>query len=690
MAFPRRGVSRGPILAAALALALAIACGVRPACAQRAGFTARRPAPSLEGGVEWINTDGPLDMSKLRGKFVLVDFWTYCCINCMHILPELKKLERELPKNLVVVGVHSGKFAGEKDSDNIREAVLRYKIEHPVINDANYAIWNRWGVDTWPSLRLVDPEGNLVFGVNGEIDAESIEREIKKLLPRYRRQGSLNETPLEFNHERRRARETPLSFPGKLLADEQSDRLFIADSNHNRIVICDLAGKLLDVVGSGAAGRDDGGYEQATFNQPQGLAVKDQTLYVADTENHSLRKIDLAAKRVATIAGTGKQRRELHPTTKRSLGIPLRTPLSSPWDLCVHEDDLYIAMAGTHQIWRMSLDEKQIGVYTGNGVEDIVDGVLPKSSFSVGEASFAQPSGLATDGQQLYVADSEGSSIRAVPFVAGEKITTVVGTAALRVGRLFTFGDVDGPAAKARFQHPLGVAFREGRLYVADTYNNKIRAIDLAAGEVSTVAGSLMPGNQDDPAAFDEPAGISVAGGKLYVADTNNHAIRTIDLEDEARVGTLTIAGLAPPQLEVQPTKPALPNPRYVRLAASEVKPVGGELKLQVELTLPEGYKLNDMAPSQYWVESEDATGLVEPSGLDHPAKLSPASQDFTITLPLSANEGAETLKVCFVYYYCDAGDSGVCKVGSVVWIAPIRLAQDAAADAIELKHRAN
>ncbi|HUY90022.1 MAG TPA: thioredoxin-like domain-containing protein [Pirellulales bacterium] len=677
-------------LATTVVLALALAIVGQRALAQRPGFAARRKAPSLEGGVGWINTDGPLEMSRFRGKFVLVDFWTYCCINCMHILPELKKLERAFPNNLVVIGVHSGKFESEKDSDNIREAVLRYKIEHPVINDANYAIWKRWGIDTWPSLRLIDPDGNLVFGVNGEVDAETLESEIKKLLPRYRRQSELNETPLEFNREQRQAKETPLSFPGKLLADAASDRLFIADSNHHRIVICDLAGKLLGVVGSGALGRDDGGYEQATFNQPQGLALKDQTLYVADTENHSLRKIDLAAGRVTTIAGTGQQRREMHPTARRSLGNPLRTALSSPWDLCIHGDDLYIAMAGTHQIWRMSLDEKQIGVHAGNGAEDIVDGVLPKTSYAGGSVSFAQPSGLATDGQRLYVADSEGSSIRSVPFAAGQSVTTVVGTANLRASRLFTFGDVDGPAARARFQHPIGLAYDKNRLYVADTYNNKLRAIDLGQSVVTTVAGSRKPGNEDEPPAFDEPAGVSVAGNKLYVADTNNHAIRTIDLNAGGRVATLAIAGLKPPRLAPAPTKPALPDPRYVRVSASEVKPVDGELRLEVSLALPAGYRMNDMAPTQYWVETDEETGLVEPSAFDRPVKVAPPASDFRISLPLAENQGAETLKICFVYYYCEAGDSGVCKVGSVVWIAPIRVAADAAEDAVALKHRAN
>lgn len=690
----RHCVPRAGRVVLALAIALAATSG-QTAFGQRAGFGANRPAPSLDGGAEWINTDGPLDTSTLRGKFVLVDFWTYCCINCMHILPELKKLEQAFPKNLVVIGIHSGKFDNEKDAENIREAVLRYNIEHPVVNDPAYAIWQRWGIDTWPSLRLIDPEGNLVWGLNGEVDFETLEREIKSRIPSYRRKGLLNERPLVFKGERARAKDSPLLFPGKLLADGASRRLFIADSNHNRIVICDLEGKLIDVIGNGAAGREDGGYQEASFQQPQGMVLEENTLYVADTENHLLRKIDLEARQVKTIAGTGKQRREAHPAVKRHLGNPLRTALSSPWDLCIHDGTLYIAMAGPHQIWQMPLDEKQIGVHAGNGMEDIVDGPLPKS-YSTGGASFAQPSGLATDGQWLYVADSEGSSIRAVPFNVSQKVTTLIGTAGLASGRLFTFGSDDGPATRARFQHPLGVAFAEGRLYVADAYNNKIRAIDLATREVSSIAGNGKPGKADEPAEFDEPGGVSAADGKLYVADTNNHQIRVIDLNADARVGTLQIAGLSPPAAAKATAKPAakpaakpiLPDPKFVRLKTTEVKPIDSAIKLHVSLQLPIGYKINDMAPTQYWIEAASSDGPVARSALNLPTKLTQPAADFEISLPLSEEHGSETLKISLVYYYCEEAGAGLCKVGSVVWTAPIKLTADADSDAVELTHR--
>jgi len=502
--------------------------------------------PPFPEGVTRINTAKPLLLSDLRGKFVLLDFWTYCCINCMHTLPELKKLEKAYPNNLVVIGVHSAKFATEKDSKNVTEAVLRYKIEHPVINDPKHILWNRFGVRSWPTLLLIDPEGQAVWARSGETTFEQLDAVLKKAIPHYRRKDLLDETPLRFDLEASRTSRTPLRFPGKVLADESGNRLFIADSNYNRIVVTRLDGTLLQTIGAGAIGRSDGDYSTAQFSSPQGMALHGETLYVADTENHLIRKVDLKKRRVTTVAGTGTQLRGLERLDRRT--PPLRTAIASPWALWVDRDHLYIAMAGPHQIWRMSLSESQIGSYAGNGREDIVDGpLLPDRPYRFGFASFAQPSGLASDGTRLYVADSEGSSIRAVPLQPGKQVKTLVGTASLPGARLFTFGDVDGPRAQVRLQHPLGIVHYEGRLYVADTYNNKIKVVDPTTGATRTVAFTGPAPGGDAEATFDEPAGITAAAGKLFVADTNNHLIRVIDLRDNNRLWTLKIPGLKAP-----------------------------------------------------------------------------------------------------------------------------------------------
>ncbi|MEE8452997.1 MAG: thioredoxin-like domain-containing protein [Thermoguttaceae bacterium] len=511
-------------------------------------FASRMNVQRFPDGLDWLNAAGPIrpiELSELRGRFVLLDFWTYCCINCMHVLPELKKLEKAYPEELVVIGVHSAKFDNEKDTQNITEAVARHNIEHPVVNDSQMILWKRFGVQSWPTLLLIDPEGHAVWGRGGEATFEQLDEVLKKALPYYRKRKLLRPRPFELGLANDPAEKTPLRFPGKVLADEASRRLFIADSNHNRIVVTRLDGTLLETIGAGSIGLTDGDYSTAQFQQPQGMALVGKMLYVADTENHLIRKIDLDEKRVTTLAGIGSQARK--PLPPGPALNPLKTALSSPWALWPHGEHLYIAMAGPHQIWRMPLDGSAIGVYAGNGREDIVDGrLLPPEPYQMGYSSFAQPSGLASDGTWLYVADSEGSSIRAVPFTPRTETKTVVGTAHLPGARLFTFGDVDGTRNTVRLQHPLGVVHYEGTLYVADTYNNKIKAINPTDGTTRTIAGTGQPGLDDDGPTFNEPAGISAAFGRLYVADTNNHVIRVIDLQRGNTVSTLQITGLGP------------------------------------------------------------------------------------------------------------------------------------------------
>jgi sugar lactone lactonase YvrE len=658
-------------------------------------------APPLDGGVGWINTAGPIDVKQLRGKFVVLDFWTYCCINCMHVLPELKKLERAYPNEIVVIGVHSAKFETEQDSKNIQDAVLRYEIEHPVVNDSNHEIWNRYEVQSWPTLCVIDPEGNFVARNSGEIDFASLDQFFKKVMPYYERKGLLDKTPLRFELAAYQATDTPLRFPGKLLADEKSKRLFISDSNHNRIVVADLDGKLLEVIGSGQIGADDGAFEKASFFRPQGMALSRDLLYVADTENHLLREVDLKKKRVKTIAGTGKQghgwpgieelgdRIGTLTEAHRWVGPPLKTALNSPWALWIDGRELFIAMAGPHQIWKMPLgNSREIGPYAGNGREDIVDGpLLPVQPYEQGYASLAQPSGLSSDGKQLFVADSEGSSIRAVPLDPKGQVTTVVGTANLPAGRLFMFGDVDGKGDEIRLQHPLDVLFHAGQLYVADTYNNKIKVIDPKQVTSKTLVGSGEPGSADSPAQFDEPEGLAFAAGKLYVADTNNHAIRVVDLDNGNKVTTLAINGLEPPAAQKSDNTPKFAGAAEVNQPAVKVKPIDGKLRLQVQLTLPAGYKINPLAPLRYMVEAGGLQGPISREALGKLADAADRKPSFDIELPVSNSAGSEKVKVSLAYYYCQEGSEGVCKAGSVVWNVPVELAADGADSPVHLLH---
>src|SRR2546427_4747783 len=333
-------------------------------------------APELEGGVAWLNTDRPLTLAALKGKVVLLDFWTYCCINCMHIIPDLKRLERKYPNELVVIGVHSAKFANEKETENIRRIILRYEIEHPVVNDADFAIWNAYAVNAWPTRYLIDPAGYIIGRLSGEGGYEALDKAIGDSIAEFRKRGKLNEAPLKLVLERAKIGDLPLAFPGKILADAKSDRLFIADSDHNRIVIAKLDGTLLETIGTGAHGADDGSFDRATFFRPQGMALDSDTLYVADTENHLIREVDLKSKTVKTVAGTGRQSREPEAGMARS------TALNSPWDLQLVGRTLYIAMAGPHQIWRLDLVLREVSVFAGSGREGRHDSSLLKAEFA--------------------------------------------------------------------------------------------------------------------------------------------------------------------------------------------------------------------------------------------------------------------------------------------------------------------
>ena len=480
----------------------------------------------FEGGIAWINSDKPIKSGDLKGRVVLLDFWTLCCINCIHTLPDLAKLEAKYPGVLVVVGVHTPKFPNEKKTASIQKAVQRYQVKHPVVNDADQAIWERFGVQSWPTLVLIDPQGKVYGRVSGEGAYDILDQHIGKLVKEHRKKKTLKETPIHFTKARADKSASPLYFPGKVLADAAGKRLFIADSTNNRIVITDLEGKKIATAGTGVEGKADGPFDKATFSDPQGMALDGDTLYVADRKNHLIRALDLKKQTVRAVAGIGKQDRE----SRGSGGPALKTGLNSPWDLLLHDKILYIAMAGHHQIWTFDPKRGHVDPYAGDGRENIADG-------SLAESEFAQPSGLATDGKRLYVADSEVSAIRSVALPPGTDVKTVVGKG------LFKFGDVDGEGDQVRLQHALGVAYRNGKLYVADTYNSKIKVIDPRKRTCTTFRGEGK--GWLSPTMFNEPGGLSFGGDKLYVADTNAHRIQVIDLATGG-LTTLPLQGVEP------------------------------------------------------------------------------------------------------------------------------------------------
>ncbi|MCF2147025.1 redoxin domain-containing protein [Desmonostoc muscorum LEGE 12446] len=492
-------------------------------------------APELPQNYSWLNTDKPLSLKQMKGRVIILDFWTYCCINCLHILPDLKYLEQKYKESLTVIGVHSAKFDNEKETENIRQAILRYDIEHPVLVDSGFRVWEEYAVRAWPSLMIIDPEGYVIGSVSGEGKRDVLEKLIQQLIQQHREKGTINFQELSLTLEKQRQPLiTPLAFPGKVLATEGS--LLIADSGHHRLVMSSFDGEILHLIGTGKSGLVDGAFHEAQFFAPQGMAfdAENQMLYVADTENHALRQIDLQRQVVETIAGTGKQSRNIHPHG----GAGLETALNSPWDLVKVGNFLFIAMAGAHQIWQMDLETSIVKTYAGISAEACIDG-------SLAESAFAQPSGISNNGQELYIADSEVSSIRGVGIVEPYQVRTVCGS-----GGLFGFGDVDGQGEDVRLQHCLAVEYAENFLWVADTYNHKIKLVSLS-GNCQTVLGDGIAGLQDGrgkKTRFFEPSGLSVMGSYLYISDTNNHVIRRVDL-DSFEVITLELVGLCAPDV---------------------------------------------------------------------------------------------------------------------------------------------
>lgn len=628
-------------------------------------FPKRFPAPGLDGGTEWLNTSGEITLKDVRGKIVLLDFWTYCCINCMHVLPDLKFLERKYANQIVVIGVHSAKFDNERRSENIRKAIVRYDIEHPVVNDSRKIISRKYHFEAWPTLVVIDPEGQYCGYVSGEGNRELLDAVIKRLIAYHKAKGTLDETPVHFNLEREKRKPTPLKFPGKVLADERGGRLFVADSNHDRIVVCTLQGKLLDVIGSGAIGRKDGRYAEASFDHPHGMALVKETLYVADTENHLIRKVDLKSKTVATLAGTGEQARH------REFGGRLRqTSLNSPWDLQHVNGILYICMAGPHQIWSHELRTDRIEVFSGTGREDILNG--PHLA-----ARYAQPSGIAWDGKYLYVADSEGSAIRRVDPDEKGRVETIAGTSGPPPGRsLFEFGDRDGVGSKARLKHPLGVACANRAIYVADTYNCKIRKIEMTPDgpRVSTWLGDGKRGKSLKPPRFFEPEGLSAAGGKLYIADTNNHRICVADLKT-GQVRELTIAGLKPPKVLRTDDAHGAPTGRVAaaRLASRLVR-ADNVLSIRFPVKLPADYKLNPRFPHRFRLKTNDRQSFLDEKHFRGKPSLGKDGKLLTVALPIGKVPGKATFELSVTFGYCRHGTGGLCKLKTARWLLPLEV----------------
>ncbi|MDQ0242378.1 NHL domain-containing thioredoxin family protein [Arthrobacter bambusae] len=627
-------------------------------------------------GRGWLNTGGKaLDLEALRGKIVLLDFWTFCCINCLHVLDELRPLEEKYSDVLVTVGVHSPKFEHEADPVALASAVERYEIHHPVLDDPELATWKAYTARAWPTLVVVDPEGYIVAHLSGEGHADGLAVLLEELVAEHEAKGTLHRgdgpyvAPVPTSGT--------LRFPGKATQLDNGNYL-VVDSGHHRLVELRPDLETVErVIGSGTKGYLDGAAEIAQFNEPQGVAVLPSSLawqlgyeaVVADTVNHRLRGVTLSSGYVQTVAGNGVQRLldagparvtesgagvwAEHPDGGPAdfaadaldvgvLGVGTGVSLSSPWDVVWSEklQRVVIAMAGTHQIFAFEPLSGEVSILAGSGLEGLLDGPAE-------EAWFAQPSGLAVDADDnIWVADSETSALRRL--VVGESGVTVESA----VGKgLFDFGFRDGEATEARLQHPLGVTvLPDGSVAVADTYNGAVRRYDPATKAVSTLARGLA-----------EPSDVVVVypeGGEplLVVVESNKHQLVLVPIPKEAQ------------QVDEGASQTQRPK--------SPVAP--GNLELTVRFTAPTGQKLDDRwgDPTQLKISSTPPELLLSGGG---------TSVGLLRTVELSADVPEGILHITARAAACDGPetedgeipDHAACHLYQQDWGIPVVLQAD-------------
>jgi sugar lactone lactonase YvrE/thiol-disulfide isomerase/thioredoxin len=609
----------------------------------------------------------------------VIDFFTYCCINCLHILPQLRRIEKKFADSLVVIGNHSAKFTNEKSSDNVKAAILRHDITHPVVNDLNNSMWSKLNIQCWPTMLFISPRGDPFYLVMGEGRIEEIEQVLSIAVDYFRDVKQLSPRSIPLKPFALPSNPFELKFPSKIQcsnydSSDTSDPLYaLADSGNHRVIIFNSHGTVLHQIGQcGVAGYDDGSFTEAKFNCPNGVAWLDQkTLFVADTENHLIRMIILEQRKVQTIIGDRKQGTDFnggHP--------PLQQSISSPWDLIVyktknldmsfHENEeqvpmkvvLVIAMAGLHQVWAYFMEQTIWWRYqvqnansaisiAGNGEERNRNNDYAK------QASFAQPSGLCLlrNAHELFIADSESSSIRKMSLASGKVAAVVGGTN--NPMNLFAYGDTDGEKYTARLQHPLGVTHHpsEHFVFVADTFNNKIKKINVQTNSIKTLR--IIDDETSEVMKFNEPADLCLSpdGSQLIVVNTNSHEI--------IKVNTSTMRAskfhLKWPAQKISNESVGLPQgiPIVIVPNGRVFKRGSSSFSLSVALNLHEGVKLTPDAPQKI---SPFLTRGWKLDSFDDEKLLFEGRTFVVVKIPPGTQEGDVTLH--FVLLLCDEKDS--------------------------------
>ncbi len=455
-------------------------------------MNARVAAPALPPALEWINTDQPPSLEALRGRIVLVNFWTFDCVNCINQLPDLRSVENKYHDGLSVIGVHAPKYDYQRQANSVLKAVNRHHIRHPVASDPGYLLWQAYGIQSWPTLAVIDAQGQLAALLPGEGRRQEADALIGQLLD----EAAAKDLRVYESGASTREPQMPLSFPTKLLATD--NHLWIADTAHNRLLECDHEGRVQRQFGSGNPGYWDGRNQDSGFTDPQGMTIVKDALYVADTGNHAVRRIRLLNGDVETVAGTGVLGHEL-PSEHSE---PTKVAMSAPADVAGLGDKVYIALSGQHQIWQLDVNKNRLSVFAGSGQLGVADG-------DGVAATFAQPSALSVIGQQLVVADAAGSAIRLVRLL-DNRVSTLIGAG------LYDFGDVAGKRRGASAASAGGVRRRT---------RTRVRRRQLQRQDQGPEPAQWRIARSICRIWFSEPAGVSLAAGALWIANTNAHEI---------------------------------------------------------------------------------------------------------------------------------------------------------------------
>lgn len=482
-------------------------------------------------------------------KIIVLYVWTFSDIHSAHMMQKITGIDkRHSSAGVTTVGVHSPKYEHEKNKTNVRHAIDEQSIQFPVVNDNGLQLWKHIGCQIWPTVLVFGSDFVPLYIFEGENHIQHLELFLQAILNFYKsnvRAITTKTSPDDFNSNQTTTKSTRFTYPSHVCVTSNG-QICISFAGSNQLILCEVDGKVLEIVGNGHPGLADGDIQQAEFDSPHGLVEFNSCVYVADTNNHAIRVFDPASRRVLTLIGTGRLGNDKIGGLKRS-----QQPIASPWDLCItespfdHKTVLLISMAGQHQIWAYAFEETQWWndvtlpknsclAVIGSGVQENRNSTEPLS------ACLAAPRGICNgimNGESvIFIADSNSSSIRVVTLKDGNTANLIGGD--VDPTNLSAFGDLDGSAHSAKLQHPLGVAFHypTSQLYLTDTFNNKLKRIDMNTRVCSsyfvTDIDTKKQRGETNYAKFNEPHGLAIFDHFIFVADKNNSHLKRIDLNN--------------------------------------------------------------------------------------------------------------------------------------------------------------